>query len=251
MAKKIQINKDRGRDTRQTDSIYDNPIDLPQDFGVIPSTGIIKRDDGSLEVSNIRIHRTGLEFVGEVSEDEYEIFGQTLLQIDTAYQWIVGDYLVYGDQKAYGQATEFAEQLGKSPQTLWNWAAVARSVETSRRREVLSFGHHEVVASLSEHEQDYWLEKAALGNEKDGEVHKVWSVKKLRQEIAAAKGESVASANPVAFYERLANQFDDGLTRLLVQHKKAKTQQDKNNIRRVLENVVEHARQALDELDND
>lgn len=251
MAKKIQINKDRGRDTRQTDSIYDSPIDLPHDFGVIPSTGIIKRDDGSLEVSNIRIHRTGLEFVGDVSEDEYEIFGQTLLQIDTAYQWIVGDYLAYGVDNNYGMAKDFAETLGREPKTISNWVSICRQVTSSHRWEDLSFKHHEYVASLSPEEQDYWLEKAAIGNEKAGDAHKVWSANKLRQEIAAAKGDVLTAAHQVAFYEKLANQFDDGLTRLLVQHKKAKTQQDKDNIRRVLENVVEHARQALDELDSD
>jgi len=47
--------------------------------------------------------------------------------------------------KLYGQATEFAELLGKSAQTLWNWASVSKSIETSRRREVLSFGHHDTV----------------------------------------------------------------------------------------------------------
>lgn len=77
MAKKIHINKNRSGETESA-SIYDSPIELPQDFGVIPTSGIVKREDGSLEVSNIRIHRVGLEFVNDISEEEYEVFGQTL-----------------------------------------------------------------------------------------------------------------------------------------------------------------------------
>ena len=248
MAKKIQINK---RDGADEGSIYNSPIDLPDDFGIVASPGIVKRDDGSLEVSNIRIHRVGLEFVGTVSEDEYEIFGQTLLQIDTAYQWIVGDYLAYGVENNYGMAKDFAEKLGKSEQTITNWVYVSRHIEFYRRRENLSHGHHDAVAGLSNNEQENWLDLAVNGNGKDGDEHKIWSVKRLRDEIAKAQGEELESSNPIAVYERLADQFDNGLNKLLVQYKKAKTQQDKDNIRHVLENLVDGVNRVLESLDNE
>jgi len=246
MAKKIQINK---RGNVDEGSIYDNPIDLPDDFGIVNSPGIVKRDDGSLEVSNIRIHRVGLEFVGTISEEEYEIFGQTLLQIDSAYQWIIGDYLAYGVNSNYGMAQQFGELLGKSDKTIRNWVYIARNVELSRRRDNLSFRHHENVASLSDEQQDYWLGLAENGNGKEGDEHKIWSVKRLREEIAKAQGEELESSNPVAVYERLADQFDTSLNKLLVQYKKAKTQEDKDNIRHVLENLVDGVSRVLESLD--
>lgn len=188
MAKKIQINKNRsGAEAQPEASIYDSTIDLPQDFGVIPTSGIVQHEDGSLEVSNIRIHRVGLEFVGEVDEEEYEIFGQTLLQIDTAYQWIVGDYLAYGVENNYGMAKDFAEKLGKSEQTITNWVYVSRHIEFYRRRENLSHGHHDAVAGLSNDEQKYWLDLAEKGNGKQGKEQKIWSVKKLRDEISKTR----------------------------------------------------------------
>lgn len=189
MAKKIQINKNRsGAQSNIETSIYENSIELPQDFGVIPTSGIVQHEDGSLEVSNIRIHRVGLEFIGEVDEEEYEIFGQTLLQIDTAYQWIIGDYLAYGVNSNYGLAQQFGELLGKSDKTIRNWVYVARNVELSRRRDNLTFGHHENVAGFTQEQQEYWLNLAEEGNGKLGKEHKVWSVKKLRDEIAMAHG---------------------------------------------------------------
>ncbi len=175
MAKKIQINKNRsGAEAQPEASIYDSTIDLPQDFGVIPTSGIVQHEDGSLEVSNIRIHRVGLEFVGEVDEEEYQIFGQTLLQIDTAYQWIVGDYLAYGVENNYGMAVEFGEKLGRNPKTISNWVSICRQVTFSRRREDLSFRHHENVASLTEDEQDHWLTLASENR---------WSASRLRKAI--------------------------------------------------------------------
>ena len=248
MAKKIQINK---RDGANEGSIYDNPIDLPYDFGIVHSPGIVKRDDGSLEVSNIRIHRVGLEFVGTVSEEEYEIFGQTLLQIDTAYQWIVGDYLAYGVENNYGMAKDFAEKLDRSEGTINNWTSISRLVTFSRRRENLSFKHHVEVAPFSPEQQDYWLSLAENGNSKEGDEHKIWSVKRLREEIAKAQGEELESSNSVAVYERLADQFDNGLNKLLVQYKKAKTQRDKENIRRVIQNLVDGASRVLESLDDE
>ena len=196
MAKKIQINKNRSfSEPQEEESIYETSIELPQDFGVIPSSGIVKREDGSLEVSHIRIHRVGLEFTGDVSEDEYEIFGQTLLQIDTAYQWIIGDYLAYGVENNYGMAKDFAERLGRSEATVNNWTYVSRQVRFSFRNENLSFKHHIAVAPLSPDEQAYWLEKAVIGNGEDGQNHKTWSVKKLREEIAATNGDALAQVD--------------------------------------------------------
>lgn len=251
MAKKIQINKNRSGQAEEDASLYNDTLELPDDFGRPPSPGIIKADDGSLQVKNIRISSIGLDFVGDVTEEEYEIFGQTLLQIDTAYQWIVGDYLVYGTEKKYGKATEFAELLGKSPQTVWNWASVAKSIETSRRREVLSFGHHEVITGLSVEEQDYWLSQAEFGNGEDGKAHKVWSVKRLRTEIARSQGDEPTTEAPMTPYQRIANRFDDSLARLVAQHKKAKTQEDKNNIRQVLTSLITQAETALNEIDDE
>lgn len=251
MAKKIQINTDRGGTSQNNQSIYTNDLDLPDDFGKVKEPGIVKADDGALQVKNIEIYSVGLHFNGKVDEDEYAIFGETLLQINTAYQWIVGDYLVYGVDNNYGMAQEFAEKLGREPKTISNWVSVCRQITFSRRREDLSYGHHDAVASLSAEEQDYWLEKASVGNGEDGKNHKPWSVKKLRGEIAKSQGAMQESPATIATYERLATQFDAGLAKLVSQHRKAKSQQDKAKIRKVLQTLVEQAERALNELDAD
>lgn len=250
--KKVQINTNRGRaETHQDDSIYDNPIELPQDFGVIPSAGIVKRDDGSLEVSNVRIHRIGLEFVGEVSEDEYEIFGQTLLQIDTAYQWIVGDYLAYGVDNNYGMAKEFADKLGRSEGTVNNWTSICRQVTFSRRRENLSFKHHVEVASLPSDQQEYWLQQAEIGNGKEGDEHKVWSAKRLRQEIAIAQGENLPESENKPRYEKMQEKMYQDVSLAVARFRKSNTVEDRLGWKRYIEHSIEVFQQALDEIENE
>ena len=60
-------------------------------------------------------------------------------------------------------------------QTLRNLAWVARSFETSRRRDSLSFAHHAEVAALPQAEQELWLNRAErLG----------WSRNELRRQLA-------------------------------------------------------------------
>ncbi|HEY8501219.1 MAG TPA: hypothetical protein VIL21_00905, partial [Solirubrobacterales bacterium] len=80
-------------------------------------------------------------------------------------------------------------------QTLMNMVYVASKFGISRRRENLSWSHHETVASLEEGEQEYWLERAT--------EHRL-SVADLRVELRTARkrerqeeGESAAGYGEV------------------------------------------------------
>ena len=52
------------------------------------------------------------------------------------------------------------EATGKEAQTLMHAASVAGKVEICRRRQNLSWSHHQEVASLLPAEQDKWLDMA-------------------------------------------------------------------------------------------
>jgi hypothetical protein len=75
--------------------------------------------------------------------------------------WWIGDWIHYGSQKfgeRYVQATRIT---GYDAQTLMNMVYVASRFEISRRRENLSWSHHETVAALAPRDQDRWLDQAA------------------------------------------------------------------------------------------
>lgn len=106
---------------------------------------------------------TALSLPAGISFAAWEGIGQTLGQIASAHQWWMGDWWRYGEQE-YGE--RFAQALDSrwKPQVWMNAAWVAGAIETSRRREVLSWGLHAEVASLPPADQEAWLDTAEAGD---------------------------------------------------------------------------------------
>jgi|GEM_PF-2095411 len=215
------------------------------------TSAIIKHDDGAIEVSNIKVHRTGLEFIGTVEQEEYETFGEMILQFDTAYQWIVGDYLAYGVDNNYGMAKEFAERLDRDPSTVHDWTYVCRQVTFSERSENLSFGHHKVVAKLDEEARAYWLQKAEEGNGKEGDAHKVWSKRRLEKEIAEANGEIEPKRLSEPVYKKWAEQSEDRATKTLDKFHGETDGRTRNAWKRFAEEEAKRWQAVLDAMNNE
>jgi hypothetical protein len=74
--------------------------------------------------------------------------------------WWLGDWIHYGNAKFGEKYSRAFKITGYDPQTLMNMVYVASHFEISRRREELSWSHHETVASLKPDEQDRWLSRA-------------------------------------------------------------------------------------------
>ncbi len=90
-------------------------------------------------------------FEGWVNEVEVAITVRARLP------WKIGDLLNYGEAN-YGE--RYAQALDERMveyHTVQNWRWVCRAFEPSRRREALSWSHHEAVAALPERQQDSWL----------------------------------------------------------------------------------------------
>jgi hypothetical protein len=104
-------------------------------------------------------------------------------------QWVVAEWILYGEAHYGERAAQAISETGLAPHTILNILAVARAFpEPSRRRDALSFAHHEAVAALQPVEQDIWLDAAARGE---------WSVTRLRQAVRA-KGDRPAPGVPLA-----------------------------------------------------
>ena len=112
--------------------------------------------------------------------------GADLRRLDRAVAWWVGDWWAFGEHR-YGARREITEEpgwQGPAYQTCANAAAVCRAFEVSRRRETLSFSHHETVAALAPAEQDRWLDEA----DREG-----WSRRELRAAVHSTKRPIVRS----------------------------------------------------------
>lgn len=111
---------------------------------------------------------------------EWEHVGTTLKTIrDSALRWWWGDWLNYGEHhygERYAQAVEGSDYTYGSLRVA---AFVCRQIPLLRRRNNLSFSHHQEVASLpTEDEREVWLEDTEANG---------WSVHTLRSMIAQTK----------------------------------------------------------------
>ena len=90
----------------------------------------------------------------------------------------IGDWLVHAenpfdDGHSKGRYVQAEEITGLANGTLRNYAWVARCVPTSRRRDTLTFGHHQAVAGLDPDDQVRLLDAASTN---------AWTLAKLRAE---------------------------------------------------------------------
>ncbi|HRF98763.1 MAG TPA: hypothetical protein PLZ51_26320, partial [Aggregatilineales bacterium] len=83
-------------------------------------------DAGAITIGNFQISKTGLQIADGVSVDEWQAFGQHIRTMETSIQWIIGDWLAYGE-RVYGTTyQEVAELTGYVYETLRNLVWVAR-----------------------------------------------------------------------------------------------------------------------------
>lgn len=107
----------------------------------------------------------------ELSFADWLAQGHRLGHIGRSAGWWIGDWLRYGNTR-YGERYARAARItGYDVQTLMNMVYVASRFPISRRRENLSWSHHEALAALEPEEQDRWLDQAST---------KRWSVSDLR-----------------------------------------------------------------------
>jgi hypothetical protein len=104
--------------------------------------------------------------------------GHRLGAIGRCSQWWLGDWIRYGNARFGERYSRASKITGYDTQTLMNMVYVASRFPFSRRRETLSWSHHEAVASLEADDQERWL---TLAEEKR------LSVSDLRVELRTAR----------------------------------------------------------------
>jgi N6-adenosine-specific RNA methylase IME4 len=143
-----------------------------------PLDGLAARSPGA-------VSPTGLALPPDLSYEAWEDIGKQLAAAERSVMWWVADWLLYGEN-TYGRKYEMAlATTALSYGTLANYRSVAARVESSRRREHLSFGHHAEVAALDPDEQDRWLDRA------QGEQ---WTREDLRQAIRRERRQAFADS---------------------------------------------------------
>lgn len=162
-------------------------------FGIVSPTGIVLKDDIS-ESTWLELAKNAIGL--------WEKLGQKHLSMSMK----VADILNWGEEhlgERYAQAIDLTRRsLIQQSKTVENWMRVFRAVPPSRRRENLTYSHHEAVVKLDATEQEEFLQRA----EDEG-----LTVKTLRSEIQerhprkprASKKTVVESDNPASALQKL------------------------------------------------
>ena len=186
-------------------------------FGDIDPSGLAEAgidivDDGSIHAFEYRLTGVGLDPDIVASEKRsWERLGQLLFRFDHSIQWLIGDWLLQGESHNWGKHEEIADEIGYDVKTLYDYRYVARNVDFSVRTEILSFGHHKLVAHLETDQQSQWLGKAAAGDiDEVSGMSRPWSISRLRREMATLPAPEPSPETP---FERNLRRIDREMTR--------------------------------------
>lgn len=118
----------------------------------------------------------------ELDAHEWAAAGRRLGAVGRCIQWLLGDWIAYGNTKFGDRYARASKITGYDVQTLMNMVYVASRFPDSRRRGNLSWSHHETLASMEPDGQEHWLDEA--------NKHR-WSVADLRMMLRTVrKGEA-------------------------------------------------------------
>lgn len=151
----------------------------------------------SLEIeSRAAITGSGLSLPADLSYDEWLGVGRKLMLADKAVQWAIGDWWIYGDH-AYGERASAAIDPASGENRLqryMDYGFVARAIETSRRREVLSWSAHREVAGLEPKIQDAILDRAVENGWRSREIRA--AVREYKARLAEGNEPKLSAQTP-------------------------------------------------------
>lgn len=122
--------------------------------------------------------RASLHLPPNIPLDEWRQIGRQIFVVSDSSAWWLGDWLIYGQAEYPDRYKRAVTETQLDYQTLRNYAWVARRYPESRRRSSLSFQHHAELTSLSDAQQDEWLERAEKFS---------WSRNELRNRVKASR----------------------------------------------------------------
>ena len=125
--------------------------------------------------------------------------------------WALGDLYNLGEEMFSDTYAQAFDETKKTIRTIKNYASVARKFSPARRRDSLSFSHHDVVKALDEHEADRLLTiaeaeslnreqlRARVHGEKDAPIKTTCKVIDLIKHLTQDYGLSEDSVIDISF----------------------------------------------------
>ena len=107
-----------------------------------------------------KLSPTGWEPPKDLTYEQWEGTGIVFRVFEKATQWALGDWDRIGEQLFGEDASQALDAADYENKSFRNMRWVAGKIEMSRRRDNLSWSHHEAVAALPPERQDELLDEA-------------------------------------------------------------------------------------------
>lgn len=117
-------------------------------------------DNKDIEYSSFRFTKNSVVPLGNPTLEQWKDAWQFVGRADGAVRFWRGDLIRFAENEYGEMYTQYINDFNKDYQTLRNDKSVADNIEMSRRRDNLSFSHHEEVAWLPSDEQEKLLDIA-------------------------------------------------------------------------------------------
>jgi len=123
---------------------------------------LVKIDQNLIASKKCALTKTSLILDESITENEFVNVGRCLKLMKKTILWWIGDWGLFAELNEDFWFSSALEEVRESYSdgTIENAVWICKKIEPSRRREKLSFGHHQVVAGDSPKEQDLWLDLA-------------------------------------------------------------------------------------------
>lgn len=143
--------------------------------------------------------KQGLRAVGNPSFEEWLRVGEFLKNANGAVHFWIGDWLNYGERQWGEMYTQAIDETGYSYGTLANDKWVASRIEPSRRRENLSYAHHQEIADLMPEDQEKMLDMAEEHHLNSKNFRNVVRGYKMQLDLPELTEEQLHQATPEDF----------------------------------------------------
>lgn len=103
----------------------------------------------------------GLDIQRELTADDWHNILPEIKALQSSYQLIIGDWMLYGFEHGYVLSyEEMATLTGMQPQTIEVYTSICRNIPRLIRINPLKFSHYRLIAPLPEDERVVWIEFA-------------------------------------------------------------------------------------------
>lgn len=150
---------------------------------------------------------TRLVLPDTLARDQWLELGHTIRKCESGLMWWLGDWLCFGEKRKWGEKYSEAVRLGFDYGLAANAKSVAERINFSRRREKLSWGHHQTAACIKD---DGMLDDLLAQAE-----FEQWSVAELRRIVRQRKNGFLQISGPdgaCCGFDDLHRLVSDGLS---------------------------------------